>query len=202
MRRRGLVIGTAVAAGAALVAITNVRYTPAEPAAPMGFAGPVRPVAIPQTKPGPAVDAPLAVPVLGYARAKLADTWGAPRSGGRGHRGMDIMAAEGTPVVATVAGRVEKLFESGRGGTTLYLRSEDGRWQYYYAHLAGYALGLQEGVAVKRGEVLGYVGDTGDAGKGNHHLHFSVARMSAGDGWWQGRDTNPYPLLAEQEPRR
>ena len=195
MRKRlGLAIGgVVVLAGAAIASITTVRFEPAaEPKARALAASPV---------PSPTAMG-LAVPVLGYARADVRDSWGDARSGGRGHRGIDLMAAEGTPVVATVAGRVEKLFESGLGGTTLYLRSDDGRWQYYYAHLKGYAANLREGVRVRRGQVLGYVGDTGDAGKGNHHLHFSTNRMKAGDRWWQGQDVNPYPLLAEREGRR
>ena len=142
------------------------------------------------------------MPVQGFARSDLYDSWGDARSGGRGHRGIDLMAAEGTPVVAAVAGTIEKLFESRLGGTTLYLRSADGEWIYYYAHLTGYASGLREGLRVRTGQVLGYVGDTGDAGAGNHHLHFSVSRMKSGERWWQGEDVNPYPLLAEREGRR
>jgi murein DD-endopeptidase MepM/ murein hydrolase activator NlpD len=193
MKRLGLAIGGIVAlAGAVLLSITTVRFEPAaEPAPkPLGLVAAPMPVA-------PPAGAGLAVPVLGYARSEVRDSWGDARSGGRGHRGIDLMAAEGTPVIAVVAGRVERLFESGLGGTTLYLRSDDGRWQYYYAHLKGYAANLREGAKVRRGQVLGYVGDTGDAGKGNHHLHFSTNRMKAGDRWWQGEDVNPYPLLAE-----
>lgn len=147
-------------------------------------------------------DRTMALPVQGYARSNLFDSWGDARSGGRGHRGIDLMAAEGTPVVAAVTGTIEKLFESRLGGTTLYLRSADGKWIYYYAHLAGYASGLREGLRVRTGQVLGYVGDTGDAGPGNYHLHFSVSRMKPGERWWQGQDVNPYPLLAERGGRR
>jgi peptidoglycan LD-endopeptidase LytH len=139
----------------------------------------------------------LVLPVAGYARATLTDSWGDARGGGtRGHRGIDLMAPGGTAVVAVAPGRVEKLFESRLGGTTLYQRSSDGRWLYYYAHLAGYAPGLREGAVVRQGQVLGYVGDTGDAGAGNTHLHFSASRMRPGQRWWEGEDVNPYPLLA------
>jgi len=143
----------------------------------------------------------LVVPVAGYPRRALTDSWGDARGGGtRGHRGIDIMAPGGRPVLAVAAGRVEKLFQSRLGGTTLYLRSADGSWTYYYAHLSGYAAGVREGLAVRAGQVLGYVGDTGDAGAGNTHLHFSTTRMQPGEGWWQGQDVNPYPILAQDGP--
>lgn len=155
--------------------------------------------------PAPTVitSAGLRVPVAGVSRAALRDSWGEAREGGaRGHHGTDIMAREGTPVIAAADGWIEKLFESGRGGTTLYQRSADRHWTYYYAHLAGYAPGMREGMRVRAGQVLGYVGDTGDAGAGNYHLHFGLTRMHGGDRWWQGDNVNPYPLLARQPARR
>ena len=78
---------------------------------------------------------------------------------------------------------------------TLYERSVDRRWMYYYAHLRGYAEGLHEGQAVRVGDPLGFVGDTGDAGAGNNHLHFGLTRMTPEQHWWQGEDVNPYPWL-------
>ncbi|MBJ6121293.1 M23 family metallopeptidase [Sphingomonas mollis] len=145
----------------------------------------------------------LVMPVAGVARDAVTDSWGDARGGGtRGHRGTDIMAPRGTPVVAAADGRVEKLFQSDLGGTTIYIRSADGHWIHYYAHLAGYAPGLHEGQVVKAGEQIAYVGDTGDAGPGNYHLHFGVQRMHGGEGWWQGEDVNPYPLLAGTAARR
>ncbi|WP_019516628.1 M23 family metallopeptidase [Sphingomonas sp. Mn802worker] len=145
----------------------------------------------------------LSVPVAGVRREALHDSWGEAREGGeRGHQGIDIMAPGGTPVIATADGWIEKLFESGRGGTTLYQRSADGRWVYYYAHLAGYASGLREGLRVGRGQLLGYVGDSGNAGAGNYHLHFGLSRMGAGERWWQGESVDPYPLLARPRSGR
>ncbi len=139
----------------------------------------------------------LAVPVQGYPRDAIHGNWGGARGGGmRSHHGTDIIAPAGTTVVAVAPGRIEKLFDSELGGTTLYLRSRDRRWIYYYAHLAGYAPGVVEGRAVGAGTPLGYVGDTGDAGPGNYHLHFGMQRMQPGERWYQGEDVDPYPMLA------
>ncbi|WP_380785771.1 peptidoglycan DD-metalloendopeptidase family protein [Sphingomonas sp. R86521] len=139
----------------------------------------------------------LAVPVAGVRRDQIADSWNDARGGGtRGHHGTDIMASAGASVVAAAPGRIEKLFQSNLGGTTLYVRSVDGGWTYYYAHLAGYAPGVHEGQVVKAGDPLGFVGDTGDAGAGNYHLHFGITRMAPGQRWWEGENVNPYPLLA------
>lgn len=138
----------------------------------------------------------LAVPVAGVSRREISDTWGQARSGGRGHHGTDIIAPGGAPVVAVAPGVVEKLFQSRLGGITLYQRSPDRRWTFYYAHLARYAPGLTEGQKVQAGQLLGFVGDTGDAGPGNYHLHFSAARVEPDQRWWEGQDVNAYPMLA------
>ena len=146
---------------------------------------------------GPVTTGKLAVPVAGVPRKAIADSWNDSRGGGtRGHHGTDIPAAAGTPVIAAAPGTVEKLFESSLGGTTAYIRSPDRRWIYYYAHLAGYAPGLHEGQPVRTGQPIGYVGDTGDAGAGNYHLHFGLQRMQPGERWHEGEDVNPFPLLA------
>jgi murein DD-endopeptidase MepM/ murein hydrolase activator NlpD len=134
------------------------------------------------------------VPVAGVDIAQVRSSWGEAR-GARGHQGLDVMAPAGTPVIAAADGTVEKLyFSRGGGGITLYQRS--GQWMFYYAHLRGYAPGIAEGRQVRAGETLAYVGDTGNAGPGNYHLHFGVARMAPGEGWWQGTPVDPYPLLA------
>ncbi len=149
------------------------------------------------------VEAGLVVPVAGYPRGALRDGWGDPREGGaRRHHGLDILAPGGTRVLAAAGGTVEKLFESRLGGTTLYVRTADGRWVHYYAHLSGYAPGMREGLAVRAGQWIANVGDTGDAGPGNFHLHFGMQRMVPGQRWWEGEDVNPFPLLAGTRAER
>jgi murein DD-endopeptidase MepM/ murein hydrolase activator NlpD len=139
----------------------------------------------------------LAIPVVGVKATDLVDTYDAARGSGRRHDANDIMAAEGTPVIAAADGTIEKLFFSnGGGGITIYERATDPKWQYYYAHLSAYAPGLHEGQQVKRGQVIGRVGHTGDASASGPHLHFAINSMGPGQRWWQGAPINPYPLLA------
>jgi murein DD-endopeptidase MepM/ murein hydrolase activator NlpD len=139
----------------------------------------------------------LAIPVVGVKAAQLQDTFDDARASGRRHDAIDIMAAEGTPVIAAADGTIEKLFFSrGGGGITIYERSPDGKWMYYYAHLSAYAPGLAEGQQVKRGQVIARVGHTGDASAAGPHLHLAINAMAAGERWWQGTPINPYPLLA------
>lgn len=146
----------------------------------------------------------LAIPVVGVKADQLVDTFTAARAGGaRRHDAIDIMAPDGTQVVAAAAGTVEKLFNSvGKGGITAYVRSPDGKWIYYYAHLQEYAAGLHEGQQVARGDPIGLVGHTGDASPDGPHLHFAINTMAAGERWWQGTPINPYPLLAGKEASR
>lgn len=145
----------------------------------------------------------LPVPVLGVARTALNDTWGQSRAdGARAHDAIDIAAPAGTAVIAVTDGVVEKLFESGDGGTTLYLRSADGTRIYYYAHLARYAAGIAEGAKVRSGQSVGAVGATGNADPSAPHLHFAVMEMAPGDRWYQGRAINPFPLLTRRRGAR
>ena len=139
----------------------------------------------------------LAIPVVGVKASDLVDTFDAARGAGRRHDAIDIMAPEGTRVIAAADGTIEKLFFSkGGGGITIYERSTDPRWMYYYAHLQGYAPGLAEGQQVKRGQVIARVDHTGDASPSGPHLHFAINSMAPGERWWQGTPINPYPLLA------
>lgn len=145
----------------------------------------------------------LAIPVKGMPADKLTDTFTAARSGGaRRHDAIDIMATEGTPVIAAAPGTVEKLFSSVRGGLTAYVRSDDRKWLYYYAHLQSYAPGLGEGQRVAVGAPIGLVGHTGDASAEGPHLHFAINTMNPDEKWWQGTPINPYPLLAEKQASR
>jgi hypothetical protein len=138
----------------------------------------------------------LALPVIGIKPQQLLDTYDSARGTGRRHDAIDIMAPEGAPVIAAADGTIEKLFNSVRGGITIYQRSLDRRWVYYYAHLSAYAPGLHEGQQVKRGQVIARVGHTGDANPAGPHLHFAINQMAPGERWWSGRAINPYPLLA------
>ena len=139
----------------------------------------------------------VAIPVAGVKGGQLLDTYTQSRGSGRVHNAIDIMAPHGTPVVAAAPGTVEKLFFSqGGGGITAYVRSEDGRWIYYYAHLQDYAAGLREGQKVGQGDAIGRVGSTGNANPAGPHLHFAIHRMEAGEKWHEGTAINPYPLLA------
>jgi murein DD-endopeptidase MepM/ murein hydrolase activator NlpD len=140
--------------------------------------------------------ASLLIPVRGVRPEQLRDSYADPRSGGRTHNAIDIMAPAGTPVVAAADGTIRRLREGGLGGITIYQIGADGRTLYYYAHLQRYAAGIREGMTVRRGEVIAYVGDTGNAGAGNHHLHFSVGTLRDLARWWDGDNVNPYPLLA------
>lgn len=181
--------------GAAFVAMTSFGTASRQPAR----------IEVATVAPPPPFDgeASLIVPVAGVRRDRLYDSWGDARGGGtRGHHGTDIPAAQGTPVVAAAGGMIEKLFQSRLGGTTAYVRSPDRRWIYYYAHLADYAPGLREGQRVRAGQTIGFVGDTGDAGPGNYHLHFGMQRMAPGERWYQGQDVNPFPMLAGGAPTR
>jgi murein DD-endopeptidase MepM/ murein hydrolase activator NlpD len=137
----------------------------------------------------------LIIPVAGVKSDQLLDTFTAARSEGHVHDAIDIPAPAGTPVVATADGEIIKLFQSERGGTTIYQLSADKKWVFYYAHLQRYADGLAAGKFAKQGEVIGYVGDTGNAGAGNFHLHFSIAIIADPKRYWEGTNINPYPLL-------
>jgi murein DD-endopeptidase MepM/ murein hydrolase activator NlpD len=138
----------------------------------------------------------LLIPVEGVRPESLRDTFDDARSEGRVHDAIDIPAPRNTPVYASTDGRIVKLFQSAKGGTTIYqVASTDEHFVLYYAHLDHYAEGLADGHVARRGETIGYVGDTGDAGPGNTHLHFQIYRVADPKHFWTGEDINPYPLL-------
>lgn len=130
--------------------------------------------------------------------SQLRDTFNQARSEGREHDAIDIMAPQGTSVLATTDGVVIKLFQSDRGGLTLYELDPSGRYVYYYAHLMRYADGVEEGRQLRRGEVIAYVGDTGNAGAGSYHLHFAISKVASRRQWSGGDPINPYPFLARK----
>jgi murein DD-endopeptidase MepM/ murein hydrolase activator NlpD len=180
---------------------------PAAPAMDPGPGNSAREVPLPggapvDLPPGPMPDLPagtgalgLLIPVQGVKAASLVDTYQQARGQGRRHDAIDIMAPRGTPVLAVADGVVMKLFQSARGGITLYELAPDRRTIYYYAHLDRYAPGMAEGRPLRRGQLLGYVGNTGDAGPGNYHLHFEVSTTADPARYWGGVPENPYPLL-------
>ena len=140
----------------------------------------------------------LLIPVEGVKAGQLRDSYYDGRSEGRTHEALDIMAAQDTPVLATADGTVVKLFQSDKGGITLYQLDQSGLYYFYYAHLSRYADGIHEGKPLRRGEVIGYVGDTGNAGAGNFHLHFGIQKPKAPGKWSGGFPINPYPLLIDE----
>ena len=136
----------------------------------------------------------LTMPVEGVMPWELRDTFGDPRTG-HAHEALDIMAPRGTRVLSATNGRLTKLHESVRGGTMVYAADASDRYVLMYGHLDRYADGLVEGMPLARGQLLGYVGSTGDAVASGPHLHFAIARGKPSVAWWKGDPVNPYPLL-------
>jgi murein DD-endopeptidase MepM/ murein hydrolase activator NlpD len=137
----------------------------------------------------------LLMPVEGYDLRRLHDGFREPR-GARSHEAIDLMAARGTRVRAVDDGVIRRLASSARGGISIYQVDPDGRYCYYYAHLDRYAAFLAEGRIVRKGEVLGYVGSTGNAAFTAPHLHFAVYRLDDPERWWDGPAVNPFPVWA------
>ena len=174
---------------------TQSTGTPGSDAAHSGSA--------PSSSSAPSINsAKLLIPVAGVRPDQLQDTFKDARSEGREHDAIDIMAPRGTPVLATADGRIVKLFYSEKGGITIYQLANDSKMIYYYAHLERYADGLAEGHYARQGEVIGYVGDTGNSTPGNYHLHFAISIVDDPNQWWGGVAINPYPLLRGNEGMR
>ena len=140
----------------------------------------------------------LLIPVAGVGPGQLRDSFHDARSEGRTHRALDIMAPRDTAVLATDDGKVLKLHQSDRGGIMLYQSDPSGTYVYYYGHLMRYADGICEGKSISRGDIIGFVGDTGNAGAGNYHLHFGISKMVVSGRWSGGEPINPYPILADK----
>jgi murein DD-endopeptidase MepM/ murein hydrolase activator NlpD len=139
----------------------------------------------------------IVIPVLGVQTSALRDTFNAHRSGHE-HRAIDILAPRGTPVVAAVDGKIRKLFTSAAGGITIYETDPAEEMIYYYAHLDRYADALVEGQSVRQGDVIGFVGTTGNAPANTPHLHFAITILPPTKEWWKGDAVNPYPILTEK----
>lgn len=194
-----------VAGPPAMGSAPPVATPPPEPVVPAEVIAPIATattpaVIVPPTETIPTMrdpDAPrpMIIPVAGIDRSAIRDMFDEVR-GNRRHEAIDILAPRGTPVIATDDGVVQKLFTSKPGGLTVYEFDPDQRFCYYYAHLDRYAAGLHEGQLLRRGEVLGYVGTTGNAPKDTPHLHFALIRLDPERRWWKGTYVNPYPLLA------
>ena len=181
------------------------------------FPGPVRTKPEPEVvAPAPEVTAParatpvtpeaalaakaLIIPVEGVDPSRVRDSYTAAR-GGRTHDAVDIMAARGTPVIAADAGTILRLRQNDAGGITIYQLDPDERFIYYYAHLDRYQDGLVEGMKIKQGEVLGFVGTTGNAPKNTPHLHFQVMLYRGRGQYWGGEPINPHPYLSRASDR-
>jgi murein DD-endopeptidase MepM/ murein hydrolase activator NlpD len=137
----------------------------------------------------------LTLPVQGIKREDLRDTFNEMRGATRRHEAIDILAPRNTPVFAVEDGEIARLFFSEAGGITIYQFDPDEDFVYYYAHLERYADRLKEGDDVKRGQIIGYVGTTGNAPRNTPHLHFAIFKMTDEKKWWQGTAIDPYSVL-------
>src|SRR5688572_16996366 len=137
----------------------------------------------------------LTLPVQGIKRDELRDTFNEMRGATRRHEALDVLAPRNTPVLAVEDGRIARLFLSDAGGITIYQFDPSETYCYYYAHLERYADGLKEGALIKRGQVIGYVGTTGNAPRDTPHLHFAIFKMTDEKKWWQGTAIDPYSVL-------
>ena len=204
--RPPLSTATVLVAGLVLSACAGTGSATNGWAAPRGERAPVAEQPAPRPAPRPApppvaerpaprpTSAALVIPVVGIEGPDLRDSFSAPRSGGRTHNAIDIAAPTGTPIVAVTDGTVTRRHWNALGGRTLYLTSADGRTDFYYAHMDSYADGIEVGTAVRRGQVLGTVGATGNAQ--GPHLHFQVLDKRGGG---RGTPVNPYDLLRVAE---
>ena len=137
----------------------------------------------------------LLIPVAGINARALKDTFNEARGSERRHEALDILAPKGTQVFAVADGKVAKLFTSKPGGLTVYQFDTSEKFAYYYAHLDRYAPDLKDGMNLKRGDLVGYVGVSGNADPQTPHLHFAIFELGSQKQWWKGSPVNPYPLL-------
>ena len=189
-------IGLASRLNEAKVEQTRVLAPPADPGVqhgPVATTGVTPPAPVPP-RAEKIDDRDLDIPVEGVEDEELYDSFSAAR-GARTHHAIDIMAARGTPVLAAEDGTIKKLFDSKAGGLSIYQFDPSQAYCYYYAHLDSYAPSLKEGMPVKKGDVIGYVGSTGNAAEDAPHLHFAIFQLTSEKQWWKGEPINPYPIL-------
>ena len=228
-RRAALAVGALLAGGVALAIVAwkepvasqppvqsieiGTRANPAamtqvQLQAPTAALAPTRPSASPAqgNETDPAADLTrlrtrgLALPLRGLSAAQLSDNYTQTRAAGAAHEALDILAPRGTPVVAIDDGRIAKLFLSKAGGITLYQFDPDGEFAYYYAHLDRYADGIVEGDYLRKGQLLGFVGSTGNARPDAPHLHLAVVRLGPERQWWRGTPINPFLIWRDAKP--
>ncbi|MEX2270957.1 MAG: M23 family metallopeptidase [Vicinamibacterales bacterium] len=137
----------------------------------------------------------LPIPVQGIDPARLVQSFNDRRSDARTHQAIDILAPRHTPVIAVEDGRIARLLMSRAGGLTIYQYDPDDKYVYYYAHLERYADGLKEGAKVQRGQLLGYVGSSGNAPPDTPHLHFAIYETTDAGRWWEGTPVDPFLVL-------
>jgi murein DD-endopeptidase MepM/ murein hydrolase activator NlpD len=140
----------------------------------------------------------LLVPVQGIAANRIPDTFDAPRDGARVHNAQDILAKRGTPVLAADDGAVLHVGKNALGGNVIWTTDPSRKFAFYYAHLERYAKGLHDGQQLSRGDVIGYVGTSGNAPKDTPHLHFQVVRIVSGKRYSDGPPVNPLPYFFTQ----
>jgi murein DD-endopeptidase MepM/ murein hydrolase activator NlpD len=167
------------------------RLTPAPPGAPAGEATPTIKAAPPEAL----THRKFEMPVEGVKPEQLVRSFDERRGGARAHEAIDILAPRNTPVKAVDDGTIARLFESKAGGTTIYQFDPTEQFCYYYAHLERYVAGLHEGDKVKKGQIIGYVGTSGNAPKDTPHLHFAVFKLTSAKRWWEGNPIDPYDIL-------
>lgn len=136
----------------------------------------------------------LLLPIQGVAPASLKGSF-YQRRGSEMHRAVDILAPRNTPIQAVDNGKIAKLWLSKAGGITIYQYDPAGKYVYYYAHLQRYADGLKDNQPVQRGQVIGFVGTSGDAPKNTPHLHFTIYRAPAANQWWKGAPVDPWEIF-------
>ena len=181
---------------------TRTHAVPSPLTAPDELADLSTPTPAPPASNLPADTGPgLAVPVFGVKPEQLIDTYTQARGEERLHEAIDIPAPLGTPVIAAGSGKIIRFHDSVPGGITIYQLSSDNSHVFYYGHLQRRADTLREGDFVNKGATIGFVGDTGNAGAGNYHLHFSISKIADPKRYWEGTYINPYPLLTHPRPQ-